>query len=231
MRTSTRTAIIMILLVPQFMLFACKKAEKTSAKVSPEAHQQEMMKKSFEESKKAIAATVNGETITIFSLLREMNTIAGNYVKPGQQPTPELNAKIRQDALNTLIFQTIAVQEARKRGMKVKPEELDRELETIKAKAGPGDAFREYLVKNGLTEEELRKTIEQDALFEMIASQEVDAKITVTDAELRERYKKDKAGLKDPSHKQMTFEAAKACLSRRLGPRQGRKECGNGKRS
>jgi hypothetical protein len=223
MRTSTITAIIMILLVPQLMLSACKKAEKTSAKVSPEAHQQEMMKKSFEESKKAIAATVNGEAVTMFSLLREMNTIAGNYVKPDQQPTPELNAKIREDALNTLIFQEMAVQEARKRGMKVKPEELDREIENIKTKAGTGQAFQEYLAKNGLTEKELRKTIEQDALFEMIAAQELDAKITVTDAALRERYKKDKAGLKDPSHKQMTFEAAKGLLEQKVRAEAGEK--------
>jgi hypothetical protein len=223
MRTSTLTAIIMVLLIPQLMLSACKKAEKTSAKVSPEVHQQEMINKSFAESKKAVAATVNGEAVTMFSLLREMNTIAGNYVKPGQEPTQELNAKIRQDALNTLIFQAMAVQEAKKRGMKVKPEELDREIETMKTKAGTKVAFREYLSKNGLTEEELRKSIEQDALFEMIAGQEVDAKITVTDAALRERYNKEKTGLKDPSHKQITFEAAKGLLEQKVRAEAGEK--------
>jgi hypothetical protein len=57
----------------------------------------------------------------------------------------------------------------------------------------------------------------------MIAAQEVDAKITVTDADLRERYKKDKAGLKDPSHKQMTFEAAKGLLEQKVRAEAGEK--------
>jgi hypothetical protein len=215
MRTNTLTAIIMVLLVPQLLLSACKKSETTSAKASPDAHQKEMVKKSFEESKKVAAAKVNGETITVFALLREMNAIASQYVAAGTQRTPALDEKIRTDALNTLIFQEMAVQEARKRGMKVNPEVIDREMENIKAKTGSGDAFLEYLAKNGFTEKELRKTIEQDALFEMIAAQEVDAKIAITDAALRERYKKEKSRMKDPAHRKLTFEEARGMLEQK----------------
>ena len=223
MRKSAITAIIMVLLVPQVMLFACKKTEPTSARISPEAHEKAMVKKGFEESKKVIAAKVNGEDITMFALLREMNDIAPQYAAVGKQKTPELDTKIKTDALNTLILQELAVQEARKRGMKVKPEDIDREITNIKAKAGPGNAFQEYLDTNDLTEAELRKSVEQDALFEMIATQEVDAKITITDAALRERYKKEKAGLKDSSHKQMTFEAAKGVLEQKVRAEAGEK--------
>lgn len=212
MRKSTITAIIMVFLVPQLMLSACKKSETTSGKSSPEAHQKEMVNKSFEESKKVAAAKVNGEAITVFTLLREMNAIAPQYVAAGTQRTPAVDEKIRTDALNTLIFQELAVQEARKRGMKVNPEIIDREMENIKAKIGPGDAFQEFLAKNGLTEKELRKTIEQDALFEMIAAQEIDAKITITDAALREHYKKEKARMKDPAHRNLTFEESRGML-------------------
>jgi hypothetical protein len=223
MRTSTITAIITVLLVPQLMLSACRKAERTNAKVSTEAHQQEMMKKFSEESKKMVAATVNGEAVTMFSLLREMKAIAGQYVKPGQEPAPELKAKIREDALNTLIFQEMAVQEARKRGMKVKPEAIDDEIKKIKADKGSEAGYQEYLVSQSLTENELRKTIERAALLELIAAREVDAKITATDAALRERYKKEKAGLKDAAHRQITFEAAKGMLEQRIRAEAGEK--------
>jgi hypothetical protein len=215
MRKSTVTAIIMVFLLPQLMLSACKKSETTSGKTSPDAHQKEMMKNSFEESKKVTAAKVNGEAITMFALLHEMNAIAPQYTAGGTQRTPELDAKIRTAALNTLIFQEMAVQEARKRGMKVGPEVIDREMENIKAKTGPGDAFQEFLAKNGLTEKELRKTIEQDALFEMIAAQEIDTKITITDAALRKRYKKEKAVLKDPAHRKLTFEESRGMLEQK----------------
>ena len=217
------TAVILAILIASLMLSGCRKTETTGAKLSPEAHQQEMVKKSFEESKKVIAATVNGEAITMFSVLREMNAIAPQYLKPGQPSTPEINAKIRKDALNTLITQELAVQEAIKRGMKVKPEVIDSEIKKIKADKGTEAGYQEYLGSQGLTENELRKTIEQDHLFELIAAQEIDAKITVTDAALRERYKKEKAGLKDSSHRNMSFEEAKGMLELKVRAEAGEK--------
>jgi hypothetical protein len=145
-----------------------------------------------------------------------MNALAPQYLADGRQAKPEFNEKIRRDALNILITQELAVQEARKRGMKVTPETIDREIKKVKTETGSEEAFQAYLDKNGLTEQELRKLIEQDALFEMIATQEVDAKITVTDAALRARYKREKAGLKDAAHRQMTFEAAKGLLEQKI---------------
>ena len=149
-----------------------------------------------------------------------MNATAPQYLAKGQQRTPELDEKVRNDALDILIFQELAVQEAKKRGMKVKPEVIDGAVKKIKADKG-SEAFQTYLAENGLTEDELRKTIEQDALFEMIAAQEIDVKITVTDAALRERYKKEKAGMKDAAHGQMTFEAAKGMLEQRIRAEAG----------
>ena len=216
MKKGTIMAVIAVLLVTQVMLSSCRKTETTGAKPSPEAHQNEMLKRSFEGSKKVIAAKVNGETITEFLVVREMNALAPQYLADGRQAKPEFNEKIRRDALNILITQELAVQEARKRGMKVTPETVDREIKKVKTETGSEEAFQAYLDKNGLTEQELRTLIEQDALFEMIATQEVDAKITVTDAALRARYKREKAGLKDAAHRQMTFEAAKGLLEQKI---------------
>jgi hypothetical protein len=206
------TVVIMVILIASFILFACRKTETTSAKVSPEAHQNEMLKNILEEAKRVIAAKVNGEAITQFSVLREMNAIARQYLTAGHPATPEINAKIRTDALNALITRKLAVQEAIKRGMKVRPEAIDSEIKKTRENNGAKGAYQAYLADQGLTENELRKAIEQDALFELIAAQEIDAKITVTDEALRKRYKKEKAGLKDSAHQQMTFEEAKWML-------------------
>lgn len=72
----------------------------TIAKVSPEAHQMEMVQKNSEESKQIITAKVRGNDITQFSVLREMNSISRQYLTPGHPATPEIVAKIRKDALN-----------------------------------------------------------------------------------------------------------------------------------
>ncbi len=203
--------IAMAVLVP-LMFSACKKTEPTRAAVSPEAHQQEMLRKSFDESKKAVVARVNGEPITMFTLLREMNEIAPRYQAKDGQISQQAHETIRKDALNNVIFLELATQEARKRGLKSAPEMLNNEIKKIKDGTGSPKAYQAYLDKNGLTEQELQKIIEQDALFEMIAVQEVDNKITITDTALQARYQKDKPGLKDSAHRTMTFEAAKPLL-------------------
>lgn len=215
MKKGTLIAVMMIFVISQFTLSACKKA-KTDAKTAPQAHMNEMVQKSFQESKKVIAVRVNGEPITMFALLREMNTIGPQYLARGAKKTPELDEKVRKDALNNLIFQELAVQEAKKKGMKVKPETIEEQIKKMKSESGSDSAFRQYLANNSLTEDELRKSVEQDALFEQIATQEVDGKITVTDAALRERYKKEKSSLKDPNHKQMTFEASKGMIEQKV---------------
>jgi hypothetical protein len=209
------TVIIIAVAASPLVFLACKGSQSPEKKSTPaQAHEQAMVKKSFEESKKAVAARVNGAVITMFALLREMNAIAPQYAAGGQAPSPDLNAKIRGDALSVLIFQALAVQEAGKRGMKVPPETIDREVEKVRQSAGPGDAYQEYLSNNGLTEAELRRSIERDALFELIALHEVDAKITVTDAMVRDIYAKHKAQFvtSDAARRQMTFEEARGRL-------------------
>jgi hypothetical protein len=219
-----KTAALMALLILQPVFSACKKTETTGAKPFPEAHQQEMLNRSFEESKKVTAVTVNGEDITEFFVVREMNAIADQYLKPGQRATPELNARIRKDALNTLITQALAVQLAKKSGLTARPEAIDAVINKIKADKGSETGYKEYLAHNGLAEGEFRKMIEQDRLFELIATREIDAKIMVTDSALRERYKKEKAGMKDAAHRQMTFEAAKGLLEQRIRAEAGQKK-------
>ncbi len=217
MRKRTLVTIILVFLVSHLALVSCKKTE--TAGVAPsaeEAHRTAMLEKSFAESKKVVAARVNGEAITLFTLFREMNALAPRYLGAGGQRTPELDKKIRSEALDIVIFEELAVEEARKRGMKAAPEAIEGEIRKIKASTGSPAGFQEYLDKNGLTEGELRKTLEQDALFEMIATQEIDAKITVTDAALRARYKKEKTGLKDAAHRQMTFEESKGMLEQKV---------------
>ncbi len=200
--------------VASLMLSACKKADNTPGG-SQLIHQQEVLRKNFEESKKVVVARVNGEPLTMFQYLREMNEIAPQYAKDGQI-SQQTHEKIRKDALDNIIFLELAVQEARRRGMKSAPEMMDNEIEKIKKKIGSRQGYQAYLLKNGLTEEELRKMIEQDALFEMMAVQEIDNKITITDAALRARYRKEKQGMKDSAHRTMTFEASKPLLEQKL---------------
>ena len=226
MRTMMMRFLMGAMLLP-LMLSACKKQETAGSGTTPmqprQTNERERLEQSFEASKKVTALKVNGEIIAEFFVLREMNTIGPRYLKPGQARTPELDARIRRDALDIVIFQALAVQEARKRGMQVKPEVMDAEIARLKEHKGPGRSFQDYLTSNGLTEEEFRRALEQEYLFEQIAAREIDAKVTVTEAAVKERYAREKTGLQDASHRQMTFDEAKGLLEQRLREEAGEK--------
>ncbi len=217
MKKSTLSAVIAVCVISLFFVAGCKKGDKANPKSEPEAHMKEMVRKGFEESKKTLAAKVNGQPVSVYKVIREMNIIGPRYLAAGAEKTPELDRKIRSEALSNVIFWELAVQEARKRGMQVKPEIVDEQLKAMKKELGSEDAYRQYLETNSLSEAEMRKIIEDDALFEMIATQEVDAKITVSEAAVRERYNKEKAALqKDANHKQVTFDAARGMVEQKL---------------
>jgi hypothetical protein len=211
MKIKALAAAALMIVLAQGMTTSCKKTEPGA--VSPD--QAARLQKSFTESKQAAAARVNGAEVSMFVLLREMNAIAPQYLARTQQRTPAIDEQIRKDALNNVIVQELAVQEASKAGLQAKPEAVDAELRKMKARLGSASAFEGYLAKNGLTEAELRKQIAQDALFELIAAREVDAKIKVTESDLKKRYQAEKSGLKDANHKELTFEAARGVLEER----------------
>jgi hypothetical protein len=210
-------AVVVAVVSAQFLFAGCKRSESPGERTTPEqAHQKEMLNKSFEESKKVIAVNVNGTPISEFFVLREMNVIAPQYLKPDQKRTPDLDAKIRRDAITIVITQELAVQDAKKRGIQIQPAAIDRELQKMKAATASEGAFQKFLESNGLTAEELKKVMENELLFERIASLEVDAKIDLSDSVLKERYDREKAGRKDSAHQQMTFEAAKGMLGQQV---------------
>jgi SurA N-terminal domain len=226
MKRRTISLAIIILAVP-FLFFACKKTDKAGANVSqatPEQQQKmELLKKSFDESQKVIAAKVNEEPISQFFVVREMNTLVPQYLTPGQQITPELSQKIHAIALNGLIFKELVVQEAKKKGMKVDPQAIENELKNFKSKTGSEAAYQEYLSNNGFTEESFRNMIEKDYLYQTVLAHEIYAKITVSDEMLRKRYQQEKSQFmpKDAKHRQVTFDEMKEILEQKIKAEKG----------
>lgn len=142
-------------------------------KPSGHGEQAEEYLKRVEESKGVVVAKVNGTDITMKDLIGKMNQVAPKYLKPGQEITSETDQKVKQEALDILIFNELAVQEAVRQGMKVAPEQVEETLKRIKERAGSDEAFKRGLSLGGDTEESLRKRIEKDYLFNMIFEKEV----------------------------------------------------------
>lgn len=215
-----KSIIAISVLVLSLALLSCskeKQAEKKTPAVPP-GHEKviESYKKSVEESKKVVVAKVNGAGITMHELINEMNVIGPRYVKPGQQRDSKLDDKVRQEALDGLIYRELAVQEAVRQGMKVPPEQIQDSLKKIKTGMKTEDAFRQRLTMSGLTEEGLKKQVERDLLVEMITEKEIFEKINVDQKQVEKVYAKKKDSYKDTSGKPMSLEEARPLIEQEL---------------
>jgi peptidyl-prolyl cis-trans isomerase D len=227
--------ILFVLIVGAFMFsgFSCKKKEspKFGTKIeqpplSPEQKRQlEEIKKGIEESKKLVVAKVNGQPITMFQIVREMNSIAPKYIKEGEPSTPEITEKIKKEALKTLIDKELAIQEAKRQKITIKKETIDNVIDKLIDMLGSKKAFEQDLKERNLTEYELRKNIERSHLYELITKKEIYDKIVVNDEVLKNYYEKNKKLFVLPSKppKQMGFEEAKDLVKKYYKADEGRR--------
>jgi parvulin-like peptidyl-prolyl isomerase len=181
-----------------FSLGSCSRKEQPKAgKSVPPDHEKmvEGMKKDLAKSEKVIVARVDKDTITMNDLIREMNMIGPKYVKPGGHSTPEINAAVRKEALDILIFRKLAVQEAKRQGMKVSQQVVDDAVRKFKARAGSDKAYEAYLVSQALTEAQFKKLIAEDNLFRQITKKEIFRKaedVKPDEKQLKEIYTREK---------------------------------------
>jgi hypothetical protein len=215
-----RSIIPVSILMLSLALLSCgkeKQAEKEKLSPPPgHAKAIESYKKSVEESKKVVVAKVNGVEITTHDLINEMNVVAPQYIKPGQKKDPQVDEKVKKEALDRLVYRELAVQEAVRQGMKVAPEKIGDSLKRIKADLKSEDAFRQKLMISGITEEGLKKQIERDLLVGMITEKEIFGKIAIDQKQVEKTYAKKKDSYKGVSGNPMSLEEARPLIEQEL---------------
>lgn len=230
MRKGRSVAVITLAVLTVMLSGAgCSRDEKAEQQSKLTAEQQkhvEQVRKNVEESKKVIVARVNGYDVTMHALVREMNVVAPRYLKPGEETTPEINKRIRDEALDRLILQELAVEGAKRQGLTVKPEVIDQMVQKTKASVGGDRQFKEYLKDQALTEEEFRKLAERHQLSQVIVAKEVYDKIRLDDKTMKDDYTNNKnLYVKDGTPPvQMTFEEAKPAIEHKLKNEMGQKK-------
>jgi hypothetical protein len=220
MKTFAKTAgMIILVCVAILTVYSCNrnKTEKETAKLPPEhAKAVEAYKKGVEESKKIIVAKVNGAAITMNELIREMNTVAPQYVRPGQKKDRQLDKKIEKEALDRLIYRELAVQDAARQGITVPPQAVGEEMQKARSRFKTDDAFRASLAKAGITEDELRRDIERSLIVDMITEKEIFDKVKVDPLQVKKTYEREKASFTGPGGKQLSFEEARPIIEQKL---------------
>jgi len=109
-----------------------------------------------------------------------------------RRPTPEPPDVIRKKALDLLVLEELAVQQAKRQGVSLGQNGLDNAMEKLQANLGHEEGYKNYLEKEGLSEAELRSRVERSLLIQLMYGHEVVQKATVPADAARKEYEQHK---------------------------------------
>jgi parvulin-like peptidyl-prolyl isomerase len=134
-------------------------------------------------------ARVNGAVLTDRDLLREEYTIFP-YARQHNGVIPaDMEPGIRDGAMQMIVFEELAYQEARRRKMTVPPEKLKKAEKDFQAQFSSPDKYKDFLQSEFKgSEQGLREKIERSLLIDTFLKAEVGSKSAVTPVELRAYY-------------------------------------------
>ncbi|MDA8099745.1 MAG: SurA N-terminal domain-containing protein [Nitrospiraceae bacterium] len=164
------------------------------------------------EDKRTVVASVNGAGITRYELIDMMNRLSALNQRVAPAPDEE---SIKKRALDQLILQELALQEAERQGMHADPAVIDRTMDQYIARLGHEAGFREYLDQQHLTTVEFRQQVERSILIQLILTKEVLAKAAVSEDDARAAYEREKDRYMTPE-RQKTFDEARSSIEARL---------------
>ncbi len=132
-----------------------------------------------------VVAVVNEEAITWTELYRAMEFEMSNS-SPGltDEEKRELFRKKEAEFLESMIDERLQLQEARKLGIKVGPEEVDRAIEGIRKKISMDEeTFQRAIRKEGFTPDDYREMIHDQIVIGRLVEREVRGKIKPSEEE------------------------------------------------
>lgn len=159
---------------------------KGSSRQSEIQQMPESMRQQMAVARDAVVARVNGAPITMGAVLKMMQYIA----RQSYNPNPDME-EIKKDTINRLILQELIYQIAKKEGIVVDKKRIDDSIAGLKISLGGEEGFKRYLKREMVSEEELRAEIERKIIVEKRFQEEVLDKVTISEEELRDYYKKN----------------------------------------
>lgn len=141
-----------------------------------------------------IAATVNGQVITMFDLQKEaVPELLKARINPNDPAKSKEKDEILRRVLDMMILDILVGQEAKRIKATVSQSEVDSELTRImKERRLSKKQFEEQLAKQKLTVAALRKNIEKNILRQKVMTQEVGRRVIVTPDEIKNYYEANK---------------------------------------
>jgi len=139
-----------------------------------------------------IAATVNGEVITLLDLEKAGRSRVEEQMRTAlKRERGKLKRETLLIVLEGLILQKLQLQRAGELGLSVSDQEVEEAIARImEGNSLTGDMLERALEKEGLTMEEYREQISEQILFSKLMQQEVRTRVAVTSGETEAYYDK-----------------------------------------
>ena len=137
-----------------------------------------------------VVATVNGHAVMRADMERLYQAQLGR--NPGQPTSPLQADQLRLSVVEALIEQEIEEQTATKMNLAATPEEVDAKVAELKAPYSD-DQFNAQLQASHETLDDLKRDIRRSATIQKLINKEVNAKVSVSDADVATYYNEHKA--------------------------------------
>jgi len=146
-----------------------------------------------------VVAVVNQEVITWSELYKTMEADASPSIKELQGDERRRIFKGNEASfLETLINVKLQLQEARNKGIRVSPEELQEAINGIKKKYAMSDsAFLESLKDEGLSYDEYKKRLHEQIIISKLVNAQIRSKIVIDDEDINKFVSENKQVLED----------------------------------
>lgn len=143
-------------------------------------------KQAKNEAREAVVARVNGEPVLLAELLVHFEQLKAEQDEISRK-NPRLVEQLKTRALNEAILLRLLRQEAAKKRVVVAREEVEARLLNWKDSYPPG-AFEEMLRKQSLTEDFVRRRLEDQILLEKFVETTFDPETRISDEEAKAHY-------------------------------------------
>lgn len=143
----------------------------------------------------AVVATVNGEDIAGSELKKSVKQTENIAQQQGANLSDaSVQNMIQDQSLSLLVNSTLLVQAAKKDNLTATKEDIDTQYKDVEDQFGGADALNAQMQKDGLTEADLRKNIEEQLIIKAyLEKQPAYANATVTDSDIQTAYESYKA--------------------------------------
>lgn len=146
-----------------------------------------------------VVAKVNGEIVTLSDFTaRQVQAAQAARVTADriEQFLRQNNARILQDAIDEVLL----LQRAKELGFRMPPEYIADVIENIKKEnnIASEEAFQEQLAREGMTVDDLKRSVERSIMTRQVLSREVESKIQVSEADVIADYEARRAEYTKP---------------------------------